>query len=56
VVKQAILVAKGQDIQTGYIAAQRVWGSHPIAITAHIVGGYGIPGALVGIEAVCAGE
>jgi enamine deaminase RidA (YjgF/YER057c/UK114 family) len=54
VVKQTILVAKGQDIQAGYAAAQRVWGAHPIALTAHIVEGFGVPGALVGIEAVCA--
>jgi 2-iminobutanoate/2-iminopropanoate deaminase len=54
VVKQTILVAKGQDIRAGYAAAQRVWGAHPIAITVHIVDGFGIPGALVGIEAVCA--
>ena len=53
VVKQTILVAKGQDIRAGYAAAQRVWGAHPIAITVHIVDGFGIPGALVGIEAVC---
>jgi enamine deaminase RidA (YjgF/YER057c/UK114 family) len=54
VVKQTILVAKGQDIRAGYAAAQRVWGAHPIAITVHIVDGFGIQGALVGIEAVCA--
>jgi 2-iminobutanoate/2-iminopropanoate deaminase len=54
VVKQTILVAKGQDIRAGYAAAQRVWGAHPMAITVHIVDGFGIPGALVGIEAVCA--
>ena len=54
VVKQTILVAKGHDIQAGYAAAQRVWGAHPIALTAHIVEGFGVPGALVGIEAVCA--
>jgi enamine deaminase RidA (YjgF/YER057c/UK114 family) len=54
VVKQTILVAKGQDIRSGYAAAQRVWGAHPIALTVHIVDGFGIPGALVGIEAVCA--
>lgn len=54
VVKQTILVAKGQDIRAGYAAAQRAWGAHPIAITVHIVHGFGIPGALVGIEAVCA--
>ena len=53
VVKQTILVAKGQDIRSGYAAAQRVWGAHPLAITVHIVDGFGIPGALVGIEAVC---
>lgn len=54
VVKQTILVAKGQDIRAGYAAAQRVWGAHPLALTVHIVDGFGIPGALVGIEAVCA--
>jgi 2-iminobutanoate/2-iminopropanoate deaminase len=54
VVKQTILVAKGQDIRAGYAAAQRVWGAHPIALTVHIVDGFAIPGALVGIEAVCA--
>jgi enamine deaminase RidA (YjgF/YER057c/UK114 family) len=54
VVKQTILVAKGQDIREGYAAAQKVWGPHPTAITVHIVDGFGIPGALVGIEAVCA--
>jgi 2-iminobutanoate/2-iminopropanoate deaminase len=53
VVKQTILVAKGQDIRAGYAAAQRVWGAHPVAITVHIVDGFAIPGALVGIEAVC---
>jgi enamine deaminase RidA (YjgF/YER057c/UK114 family) len=53
VVKQTILVAKGQDIRSGYAAAQSVWGAHPIALTVHIVDGFGIPGALVGIEAVC---
>jgi len=54
VVKQTVLVAKGQDIRSGYAAAQRAWGAHPIALTVHIVDGFGIPGALVGIEAVCA--
>jgi hypothetical protein len=54
VVKQTILVAKGQDIRAGYAAAQKAWGAHPIAITVHIVDGFGIPGALVAIEAVCA--
>jgi enamine deaminase RidA (YjgF/YER057c/UK114 family) len=54
VVKQTILVAKGQDIRAGYAAAQRVWRAHPIAIAVHIVDGFGISGALVGIEAVCA--
>jgi enamine deaminase RidA (YjgF/YER057c/UK114 family) len=56
VVKLTILVAKGQDIGAGYGAAQEVWGPHPTAITVHIVDGFGIPGALVGIEAVCALE
>jgi 2-iminobutanoate/2-iminopropanoate deaminase len=54
VVKQTILVAKGQDMRVGYVAAQRAWRAHPIALTVHIVDGFGIPGALVGTEAVCA--
>jgi 2-iminobutanoate/2-iminopropanoate deaminase len=53
VVKQTILVAKGQDIRSD-MPQRRVWGAHPIALTVHIVDGIGIPGALVGIEAVCA--
>jgi 2-iminobutanoate/2-iminopropanoate deaminase len=43
-----------QDIRAGYAATQRAWGAHPIAITVHIVDGFAMPGALVGIEAVCA--
>jgi hypothetical protein len=35
-------------------ATQRIRGAHPMAITVHIMDGLGIPGALVGIEAVCA--
>jgi enamine deaminase RidA (YjgF/YER057c/UK114 family) len=44
VVKQTILIAKGQDIRAGYAAAQKAWGAHPMAITVHIVDGFGIPG------------
>jgi 2-iminobutanoate/2-iminopropanoate deaminase len=44
VVKQTILVAKGQDIRAGHAAAQRAWGAHPVAVTVHIVDGFGIPG------------
>lgn len=41
----------------GDAAAQRAWGgAHPKAITVHLVDGSGIPGALVGIEAVRAGR
>lgn len=54
VVKQTIYVAKGQSIQEGYAAAQRVWGNFPTAITVLIVESLGAPGAgvLVEIDAI----
>jgi hypothetical protein len=39
--------------QAGLGSPRFAWGAHPLAITVHIVDGCGIPGALVGIEAVC---
>jgi enamine deaminase RidA (YjgF/YER057c/UK114 family) len=54
VVKLTILVARGRDIRSGFGAAMSVWGSHPTAITVNMVDGFAFPGALVGIEAVCA--
>jgi enamine deaminase RidA (YjgF/YER057c/UK114 family) len=54
VVKQTILVAKGQDIRAGYAAAQRVWGAHPTSHNCPYCRRLWHPGALVGLEAVCA--
>lgn len=54
VVKQTIYVAKGQCIQDGFVATQKVWGHFPTAITVVIVEGLGTPGAgvLVEIDAI----
>ncbi len=54
VVKQTIYVAKGQSIQEGFAAAQKVWGNFPTAISVLFVEGLGMPGAgvLVEIEAI----
>jgi 2-iminobutanoate/2-iminopropanoate deaminase len=52
VVKQTIYVVKGQDIQDGLAAAQKVWGDFPTAISVIFVDSLGVPGALVEIEAI----
>jgi 2-iminobutanoate/2-iminopropanoate deaminase len=52
VVKQTIFVAKGQNIQDGYAATQKVWGNYPTAISFVFVESLGVPGALVEIEAI----
>jgi enamine deaminase RidA (YjgF/YER057c/UK114 family) len=52
VVKQTIYVVKGQDIQEGFAAAQKVWGNSPTAISFIFVEKLGVPGALVEIEAI----
>ena len=54
VVKQTIYVVKGQNIQDGFVAAQKVWGNFPTAISVVTVEGLGMPGAgvLIEIEAV----
>lgn len=52
VVKQTIYVIKGQSIQDGYAATQKVWGNFPTAISFVFVEGLGVPGALVEIEAI----
>ena len=56
VVKLTVIVAKGQDMGEGLAAAQSVWGTHATAVTVNIVEGLAFPGALVGVEAVCALE
>lgn len=50
VVKQSIHVVKGQNIQEGFAAAQKVWGNFPTAISVLIVEGLGAPGAGVLVE------
>jgi enamine deaminase RidA (YjgF/YER057c/UK114 family) len=50
VVKQTIYIAKGQSIQDGFVAAQKVWGNFPTAITVSIVESLGAPGAGVLVE------
>ncbi|HSW66754.1 MAG TPA: RidA family protein [Bacillota bacterium] len=54
VVKQTIYVAKGQNMQDGFAAAQDVWGDFPTAITVVVVEGLGTPGGgvLVEIDAI----
>ncbi len=52
VVKQTIYAVKGQDINVGYAAAQKVWGNFPTAITFVFVESLGVQGALVEIEAI----
>ena len=54
VVKQSIYVVKGQSVQEGFAAAQKVWGNFPAAISVLIVEGLGAPGAgvLVEIDAI----
>jgi 2-iminobutanoate/2-iminopropanoate deaminase len=50
VVKQTIYILKGQSIQTGFAAAQKVWGNFPTAISVLVVEGLGRPGANVLVE------
>lgn len=50
VVKQTIYIVKGQSIQDGFVAAQRVWGHFPTAVSVLIVEGLGMPGVGVLIE------
>jgi 2-iminobutanoate/2-iminopropanoate deaminase len=52
VVKQTIYAVKGQDIQEGFAAVQKVWGNFPTAVSFIFVEKLGVPGALVEIEAI----
>lgn len=52
VVKVTIALKGDVDAATGLEAAQRVWGSHPTAITVLRVHGLARPDALVEVEAV----
>jgi 2-iminobutanoate/2-iminopropanoate deaminase len=50
VVKMTIYIVKGQSVQDGFAAAQKVWGNFPTAISVLIVEGLGIPGVGVLVE------
>jgi len=54
VVKMNIYVVKGQSIQEGFAAAQKVWGNFPTAISVLIVESLGTlaAGVLVEIDAI----
>jgi 2-iminobutanoate/2-iminopropanoate deaminase len=52
VVKLTIYISKGQDIQEGYAASQKIWGNFPTAITSMFVESLTVPGALVEIDAI----
>ena len=52
VVRQTIYVAKGQNIQEGFAATQKVWGNFPTAVSFVFVDSLGVPGALVEIDAI----
>jgi len=54
VAKLTIYVVKGQNIQDGFAAAQRIWGDFPTAISVSIVESLAVPGALVEIEGIAA--
>lgn len=51
VVKLTIYTLKGQDVNEGYAASQKVWNT-PTAISGILVDGLMVPGALVEIEAI----
>jgi 2-iminobutanoate/2-iminopropanoate deaminase len=50
VVKMTIYVVKGQSIQDGFAAAQKVWGNFPTAISVVFVESLGAAGAGVLVE------
>lgn len=50
VVKMTIYIVKGQSVQDGFAAAQKVWGNFPTAISVLMVEGLGVPGVGVLVE------
>lgn len=50
VVKMTIYIARGQSIQDGFAAAQKVWGNFPTAISVLTVESLGAPGGGVLLE------
>ena len=54
VAKLNIIVVEGSDVNEGFAAAQRVWGTQPTAITVQVVRALGRPDFLVEIDAIAA--
>jgi 2-iminobutanoate/2-iminopropanoate deaminase len=54
VAKLTIQVVEGVDISEGFAASQRVWGSHPTAVTVLVVRGLANPAYLVEVDAIAA--
>ena len=49
-----IFLVRGHDIEEGFVAAQKVWGTHPTAISVLRVSGLARPDCPVEVEAVAA--
>lgn len=56
VLKLTIIMVQGGDFAGAYGTAQKIWGSHPTAITGMVVAGLANPKALIEIEAIAAVE
>jgi enamine deaminase RidA (YjgF/YER057c/UK114 family) len=56
IVRWSLLIKDGASLQEGFGAFMEVWGEqpNPPAITAAMVSGLGVPGALIEIEALAA--
>jgi enamine deaminase RidA (YjgF/YER057c/UK114 family) len=56
IVRWSLLIKDGASLQEGFGAFMEVWGQqpNPPAITAAMVSGLGVPGALIEIEALAA--
>lgn len=54
VAKLTIILVEGVDIQEGFAASQKVWGSQPTAVTAMFVRALARPEVLVEVDAIAA--
>lgn len=54
VAKMNIILVEGQDVNEGFAAAQKVWGTQPTAITVMFVPALGRSDCLVEIDAIAA--
>jgi len=54
VAKLTIIIVEGGDVAEGFVAAQKVWGDQPTAITVQFVPALGRPDCLVEIDAIAA--